>query len=61
MPDQQSIAEAGAAACEQFVQDMIEIDRAFAAGRLHEWIEEKLADDRAAAGFDPATDAETDI
>lgn len=37
---------------EEFINDMIEIDRAYAAGRLREWIEEKLADDRNTAGFD---------
>jgi len=32
---------------------MREIDLAYADGRLHEWIKEKLADERRAAGFEP--------
>ena len=55
MPEQTlaSISEKGAAAHEQFVNDNIEIDRAWKDGRLDEWLKEKLADERIAAGFDP--------
>jgi hypothetical protein len=53
-PTLQSIAEAGAAAHERFVNDMAEIDRAWMNGRLDEWLQEKLADERNAAGAGPA-------
>lgn len=50
----QSIGESGAAAHEQFVADNREIGLAWKEGRLDEWLQEKLADERNAAGFDPA-------
>lgn len=54
----QAIAEAGVAAHQRFVDDNREIDLAWADGRLDEWIQEKLADERNAAGFDPVDQKE---
>jgi len=51
MPDPKQPVDP-AALHEQFVQDNCEIDRAFHDGRLDEWLQEKLADERRAAGFD---------
>jgi len=52
MPDPPTIAEQGAAAHEQFIRENREIDIAWATARLNQWLEEKLADERCAAGSD---------
>lgn len=49
MPDLQSIADAGAAAHEKFVAENREIDWAWRAGTLDEWLAEKLTNERRAA------------
>ena len=51
MPDPSS-ADSSASTHEQFVADIAEIDRAYTDGRLGEWVQEKLADERRNAGFD---------
>ena len=55
MPESPRANDAGVVAHERFVQEAKEIDMAFAQGRLREWIDKKVADERLAAGFDPAT------
>jgi len=42
---------------EQFVEEMKEVDRAHDAGRLQEWVQEKLASERRNAGFDDTATA----
>lgn len=51
LPDEEVNDETGVVACERFVRDCIEIDRAWLSGTLDEWVERKLADERRAAGF----------
>ena len=42
---------------ERFVGTLREIDSAYSRGRLNEWVQEELADERRRAGFDdPAGD-----
>ena len=50
---EQGVLDAGAAAHEKFVQECREIDLAYAKGKLTEWLERKLADERNRAGFEP--------
>lgn len=50
--EQREILERPAAAHEQFVKDNAAIDKAFADGTLGTYIEEKLANERIAAGFE---------
>lgn len=57
MPDSSDPGSIGAAAHERFVVECKQIDRAHHDGRLDEWLEEKLANERRAAGFDDATNA----
>lgn len=51
LPDEEVNDETGVVACERFVRDCMEIDRAWLSGTLDEWVERKLADERRAAGF----------
>ena len=44
----------GAALHEQFVNDCLEMDMAWAEGRFDEWLQERIADERLAAGIDSA-------
>lgn len=52
---EEELLRVGAAAHKQFVQDCAEMDHAWADGRLHEWLQEKLADERRASGLDTAS------
>ena len=52
MPDNQPGDNGGAAAHERFVSDSWEMNLAWADGRLDEWLQEKLADERIAAGIE---------
>ncbi len=52
MPEPNVPPENGIAACERFIREMREIDLAYHGGWLGEWVEEKLTDERRAAGFD---------
>ena len=51
---EKDLLEAGAVAHERFVREQAELDLAWQAGRLDEWLQEKLANERRAAGFEPA-------
>ena len=53
MPESNDPLEAGVAAHERFVREMKEIDAAHHEGRLQEWVEEKLDDEREAMGLEP--------
>ncbi len=46
MTDSENVAERGAEAHERFVRENREIDLAWKVGKLDEWIEEKLANER---------------
>ena len=54
MPDNQPGDSGGAAVHERFVSDCREMHLAWADGRFDEWLQEKLADERIAAGIEPA-------
>ncbi len=45
----------GATHHEQFVDDCRKMDTAWADGRFDGWLQEKLADERIAAGIDPTS------
>jgi len=47
----------GAAVYEAFVDEMAEIDVAWATGRLDEWLQEKTNRERVNAGIDPTGDS----
>lgn len=58
MPDRSTedldkLAERGVAAYEDFVRECRAIDLAWMEGRIHEYIDRKLDDERIAAGLEP--------
>lgn len=55
MPESPAPNDAGVLAHERFVREAKEIDLAYAQGRLREWIDKKVTDERRAAGFDRTT------
>lgn len=49
-PEIDALLEAGATDAERFVQESIAIDQAYRDGKLHEWLDAKLAAEMKAIG-----------